>query len=67
MGYTVSGRGFCRNCDCPIVQMILDADIHGDDDYAGVGWFHIQGPGAVRESCSAAGGFPVAEPYPRGG
>jgi hypothetical protein len=32
-------------------QIYLDTDVDGNDDYAGVGWFHITGQNEVHEQC----------------
>lgn len=51
MGYTVLGYGQCADCGGKTVQILLGTDVNGDDDCAGVGWFHICGPGEVSEAC----------------
>jgi hypothetical protein len=51
MGYTVMGRGSCPDCGRGTVQLLLDTDRDGNDDQAGVGWFHVVGPNSVREGC----------------
>lgn len=53
MGYTVLGHGICPDCSGKMVQFALGTDVNGEDDYAGVGWFHVIGPGEVQELCPA--------------
>jgi hypothetical protein len=51
MGYTVLGHGTCADCSGSTVQLAVDTDVDGNDDYAGVGWFHVVGRGEVAELC----------------
>jgi len=51
MGYTIVDRSTCPDCHGPIVQLLLDTDIDGNDDYAGVGWFHVISHREVHALC----------------
>lgn len=52
MGYKKVGEGTCPDCHQRIVQLMLDTDVEGDDDWAGVGWFHVINEHVVREGCA---------------